>query len=110
MSNKITSEEADFISRAKDLVGKYAKDDMCKSCVHWRPANVKLVPSHCMNSFNDRLVTVFNPHGFDYSNLRQVLESKHNSSCQFYKFEKCKYDYLKPEIERIETKYGIDNV
>ena len=105
MTNKMTSEEADFISRAKDLIGKFEKDDMCKSCTYWRPTNVKLVPAHCMNPFNDRLVTVFNPHGFDYSNLRQAVESKHNSSCQFYKFEKNKYAYLKPEIERIEKKY-----
>ena len=107
MSNKMTSEEADFISRAKTLLADYEKDDMCKSCTFWRPTNVKLWPAHCMNSFNDKLVTVFNPHGFDYSNLRQAVESKHNSSCQFYKFEKNKYGYLKPEIERIEKKYEV---
>ena len=103
----MTPVESDFVSRGSDLLKNYEKDSTCKSCYFWRPANVKLFPAHCMNSFNDNLITIFNPHGFDQSNLRQALESKHNSSCQFYKFEKDKYKYLQPEIDRIKAKYDV---
>lgn len=106
---KMTPTEADFIARGKELLDNFKKDMTCKSCHFWRPANVKLFPAHCMNPFNDNLINIFNPHGFDQSNLRQVLESKHNSSCQFYKFEKGKYDYLAPEIDKIMKRYEEDD-
>jgi hypothetical protein len=107
---QMTPEESDFISRGSDLVKSHNKDFTCKSCQYWRPRNVKLVPAHCMNPFNDKLVTIFNPHGFDWDNLRQVLESKHSSSCKEYKFEKGKYNYLLPEIKNIKDRHGVEDV
>ena len=103
----MTPEEGTFVSLGTELIEKYVRDEMCKSCKFWNPHSVKLQPATCMNPFNDKLINIFNPHGFDYNNIRQAMFSEKADSCKHYEFEENKYDYLQQSIDDIKKKYGI---